>query len=101
MKASDTSMRKVLVTTAHKGVFFGILAEENENENGMTVVLDQCRNCVYWTSDLKGFLGLAAVGPDENCRIGPATPSTKLTDVTSISDVTPEAIVRWEAEPWK
>lgn len=87
--------RAVLVTTAHRGVFFGYATDTS----GDTVKLSRARNCVYWSRDCKGFLGLAATGPTSNCRIGPAA-DIELRNVTSVSEVTPAAVARWEAAPW-
>ena len=59
--------RPVLVTTAHRGVFFGYA----DKTDGETIELKRARLCVYWTADLRGFMGLAASGPSSGCRIGP------------------------------
>ncbi len=87
---------KVLVTTAHRGVFFG----ELESQDGSTVVLKQARNCVYWDQSVKGFVGLAADGPSGNSRVGPACEALELLDVTSIGRCSEQAIERWESAPW-
>ena len=87
--------RAVLVTTAHRGVFFGYATDIN----GETIKLRRGRNCVFWSSDCKGFLGLAANGPTANCRIGPAA-NIELRNITSVSEVSPEAVQKWEAAPW-
>lgn len=89
--------RPVLVTTAHRGVFFGY----EEWRSGNTIVLTQCRNCIYWPAKNRGFLGLAADGPLEGARVGRPSDRTELFDVTSVSDVCPEAVARWEAFPWQ
>jgi hypothetical protein len=88
--------RAVLVTTAHRGVFFGYAAKTS----GKNVILKRCRNVVFWSSDVRGFLGLAATGPTKSCRIGPAAPTFDCRDVTSVTDVTPEAVTAFEAGPW-
>lgn len=88
--------RKVVVTTIHRGVFFGTLV----SQDGDKCLLAKARNCVYWDSVTHGFLGLAKVGPNKNCRVGPAVDQLELFGVTSISDCTPEASAAWEAEPW-
>jgi Domain of unknown function (DUF6948) len=85
----------VLVTTKHRGVFFGY----STNTNGETIVLSRARNCVYWSADVRGFMGLAAHGPTESCRVGPAA-DMELRDITSVVTVTPEAVERWESAPW-
>ena len=86
----------VVVTTKHRGIFFGRLVEES----GTTVVLADARNCVYWNAETKGFLGLAANGPQSGCKVTAAAPSLKLFDVTSISQVNDDARKKWEAAPW-
>lgn len=88
--------RAVLVTTAHRGVFFGYATDTS----GETIKLRAGRNCLYWSMDCHGFLGLAANGPTENCRIGPAA-DIELRNITSVSEVTPEAVERWETARWK
>lgn len=91
-------MRKnVLVTTVHRGVFFGQLVERKGAD---CVVLARCRNCVYWDSSVKGFLGLATSGPTLKCKIGPACDRSELLGVTSVNDVTEDAAKKWEDAPW-
>jgi hypothetical protein len=87
--------RPVLVTTAHKGVFFGYAKETSGN----TIRLLRARLCVYWTADLRGFMGLASHGPTKGCKIGPPA-DIELRDVTSVTEVTAEATEKWEAAPW-
>lgn len=94
-KTKATAERPVLVTTAHRGVFFGYATKTN----GETIWLRRGRNCIYWSADCKGFLGLAANGPTAGCRIGPAA-DIELRSVTAVVEVTPAAVERWEAAPW-
>jgi hypothetical protein len=86
----------VLITTSHRGVFFGYI----ESRDGSTITLTRLRNCLTWSEAMKGFLGLAVYGPDEDCKVGPPSPRSEVTDVTSISECTPDAVARWEAAPW-
>ena len=88
----------VLVTTEHRGVFFGKFVEDRDE--GRTVVLADCQNCLHWGSSVKGFLGLAARGPDASCRIGPPAKRTVLYAATSVSECSDDAVTAWEAEPW-
>ena len=76
--------RAVLVTTEHRGVFFGYATETD----GETIALKRSRLCVFWSQDVKGFMGLAAKGPTEGCRIGPPADIT-LRAITSVVEVTP------------
>ncbi len=93
--ATNGSERPVLVTTAHRGVFFGYAGKTD----GETIALKRSRLCLYWSADVKGFMGLAATGPTSSCRIGPAADIT-LRNVTAVLEVTPEAVTKWESGPW-
>lgn len=88
--------KAVVVTTAHRGVFFGYAT----NVKGETIDLERARLCVYWSADIKGFMGLAATGPRSTCRIGPAA-TIQLRNVTAVLTCTPQAVAAWEGAPWK
>lgn len=97
-RASKPKERAVLVTTslaAGRGVFFGYAT----NTDGDTVKLRRGRNVVYWERAMRGVFGLAANGPSSGCRIGPSV-DIELRGVTSVTEVTAEAVVRFEAAPW-
>jgi hypothetical protein len=87
--------RPVLVTTKHRGVFFGY----TKGTGGETIKLRSARLCVYWTADLRGFMGLASHGPNEHCKIGPAA-DIELRDVTAVVEVSEAAAKNWEKAPW-
>lgn len=95
MKTNGHTLKPVLVTTAHRGVFFGYA----KKTDGDTIRLEKARNCLFWSSDVKGFMGLAATGPSASCRVGPQA-DIELRAVTSVTDVTPEAVTKWESAPW-
>lgn len=95
MAKKKSSDRYVLVTTEHRGVFAGFA----DNTYGDVIKLREGRNCVYWSSALKGFLGLASYGPDSSCKIGPAA-DIELRKITSVVEVTPEAQAKWMNAPW-
>ncbi len=86
------SERPVVVTTAHRGVFFGYASDTN----GETISLKRSRLCIYWSADLRGFMGLASMGPNNSCRIGPPADIT-LRAITAVLEVTPEAEQKWLA----
>ena len=94
--ASEKKEQAVVVTTAHRGVFFGYAMDVD----GETINLKRARLCVYWTPDLRGFMGLAATGPSKGCRIGPAADIT-LRAITAVVAVSPEAVAKWESAPWR
>jgi len=93
---SNGNGHKVVVTTIHRGVFFGELVEEKDD----VVKLLNARNCVYWPAETRGFLGLAFAGPPKGSKVGHAAPSITLRGVTSISECTDEAVAAWEKGPW-
>lgn len=106
MKAKSVSKkdRPVLVTTVHRGVFFGFATKaatdawERAPEKA-TLKIRASRCCVYWSQDVKGFMGLAANGPTKSCKIGPAADIT-VRSVTAVLEVTEAALAAWEAAPW-
>lgn len=93
-KASESKKASVLITTAHRGVFWGYL--ESTTEKGRTVVLTGARNAIYWATS-KGFLELAQVGPNKASRVGATAPRITLYEVTSVTECTPEATKAWES----
>jgi len=95
MATTQTTERPVLVTTAHRGVFFGFATDTD----GDRISLRRGRNAVFWSAEARGFMGLAARGPTAQCRIGPAADIT-LRDITSVVEVTPEAVERFERHTW-
>ena len=86
--------RAVLVTTEHRGVFFGYATETD----GEIIALRSMRNCIYWSKDLGGFVGLAEKGPSASCRIG-ARADAKLRGITCVLECTAAATKAWEAAP--
>lgn len=92
---SETNERAVVVTTEHRGVFFGYATETN----GPTIKLRAARNCLYWSADVKGFIGLISNGPTDGCRVGPAADIT-LRNITCVGECTEKAVKAWEAAPW-
>lgn len=98
-RAKDTEApteRAVLVTTQHRGVFFGYATATD----GDTIKLRAARNCVYWSSDVRGFLGLAATGPTKSCKVGPAA-DIELRDITCVAECSAASVQAWEASPWR
>jgi hypothetical protein len=87
--------RAVLVTTAHKGVFFGYATDTD----GDIIKLRSARCCIYWPSTTKGFLGLASDGPGSGSKVGPAA-DIELRNITSVAECTEKAMKAWEAAPW-
>ena len=92
---AKSKARPVLVCTEFRGVFFGY----SDDTSGDTIKLRAGRNCVYWPASQKGFVGLAKDGPLAGAKVGPAA-DIEVRKVTAVCEVTPEAVARWEAQPW-
>ena len=91
----ETKERAVLVTTAHRGVFFGYASDVS----GDTIKLKRARNAIYWPASNKGFLGLASDGPKDGAKIGPAA-DIELRNITCVAECSDTAIKAWESAPW-
>ena len=96
MATKQKTERAVMVTTAHKGVFFGY-ATETEGE---TIKLARARMVVYWPADVRGILGLASAGPTKGSRVTSAVPEIEVRAITAVIEVTPEAVANWEKGIW-
>ncbi len=93
-KAGDE--RAVIVTTQHRGVFFGYATDIS----GAVIDLRAARNCLYWSRATKGFMGLGVTGPIGDSRVGPPA-DIQLRDITCVVACSPEAVKVWESAPWK
>lgn len=89
--------KPVLVTTKHKGVFFGY-AHKDTDFTKKKIALKNARNCIYWRG-VKGFLDLASTGPTDSCRVGPAA-NIILQDITCVAECASDAVKAWEKAPW-
>jgi hypothetical protein len=82
--------RPVMVTTEFRTVHFGYA----KDTDGKTIKLKDARNCMYWSSDIGGLMGLASIGPSASCRIG-ATADVTLRKITAVHEVTAKAEAAW------
>lgn len=84
--------RPVIVTTAHRALFFGY----TEDESSATVVtLTNARCGIRWNTT-GGFLELASAGPNSGSRIGARAPEITLQGVTSVTACSDGACAAWE-----
>ena len=95
--AARIKKQALLVTTSHKGVFFGYGFKSTAKD----IELIDARMCVSWSADMHGVLGLASKGPSASCRISDKVSSIILKDVTAQIPVSADAIKRWEESEWK
>lgn len=90
--------RYCVVTTEHRAVVGGFLVDYDPDRRVAT--LTEARVCVHWSADVRGFVGLAAGGPDSKSRVSPACPRLALCGVTSILLATDAAAEAWRSGPW-
>jgi len=86
--------KSVLITTEFRGVFFGFVKDDSKLPAEIT--LTDARNCIYWSSDCNGFLGLAANGPTKDCKIGAKVSEITLYKITSVTPVSDKAVELWK-----
>ena len=91
--------RPVVVTTEHKGVFFGFC--EAEDTAARTVTISEAQMCVYWSADVRGVVGLASTGPSKDCKVTPPAPKMTLSGTTAVMDATEDAVKAWKIRPWR
>lgn len=93
-KKENKMKKPVLVTTEFRGVFFGYV--KNDNKCPSEITLTECRNCIFWSSSIGGFLGLASKGPNSICKIGEQINEITLYKITSITNVEEKAVEAWK-----
>lgn len=96
-KKIGLKQQAVLVTTSHRGVFFGYATDTNNK----TIKITNARNCIYWPTSVGGFVGLASSGPNKETRVGPAAEEMTLHDVTAVLKCSDMAEKAWLTANWK
>lgn len=84
-------MRNVIVTTKHRGVFYG---QTDAQDGSDPVVLRDAKMAIRWGTT-RGILQLAHTGPTPTSKISLPCPRLDLRDITAIIDVTEEAASGW------
>ena len=87
----STAERPVIVTTEHRGVFFGYATDTS----GDAIYLKRARMAIYWGTT-RGLMQLAETGPTPSSKIS-ARADLDVRKVTAVFEVTPEAAAKWEA----
>ena len=85
-------MKSILVTTQHRGVFYGLVSDDQKLTD-RTMRLVDAKMAIYWGTT-RGVAELAATGPTSKSRIGsPATITVH--DITAVWECTPAAVDSW------
>ena len=87
-------MQKVLVTTAHRGVWYAEVAEGKDLTTETLTDLKNCRMAIAWGTT-NGVQQLAATGPTERSKISAKSDIPVLHKVTAVFAVTDEAAEVW------
>ena len=86
-------MKPVLVTTQHRGVFAGLVPDD-QDMTARTLALKSARMAIYWGT-ANGVMQLARTGPTSKSRISADADIPALHDVTAIFDITEGAWGKW------
>lgn len=88
-------MKPVLLTTKHRGVFAGLIAED-QDVNATTMPLYQARLAIYFGTT-RGVMELAETGPTSKSKISAVADIPALHDITAVITITPQAWAKWQA----
>jgi hypothetical protein len=94
--AKANGERAVVVTTAHRGVFFGYASDVA----GEIVTLKKARLCLYWSEDVRASWVWPQRGRAGVAVSVPAVESMDLRSITAIIACSPQATEAWEKQPW-
>ena len=87
-------MKPVLVTTLHRGVFAGLIGDEQDLA-ARSMPLSEARMAIYWGTT-RGVMELAETGPTKISKISAVADIPMLHDVTAIFTITEEAWRQWQ-----
>jgi hypothetical protein len=88
-------MKNVLVTTQHRGVFAGQIADDQDLA-ARSMPLTGARMAIRFGTT-KGVMQLAETGPTSNSMISAPADIPMLHDITGIFSITDEAWAKWQA----
>lgn len=88
-------MKQVLITTQHRGVFAGEIADD-QNLAAKAMPVRNARMAIYFGTT-RGLLELAETGPTSKSRISAAADIPMLHDITAVFSITDAAWSKWQA----
>ena len=86
---------KALITTKHRGVFAGEIADDSDLRETSLPVKNARMAIKFGTT--KGVLELAETGPTANSRISAPADIPALHDITAVFAITDDAWAKWQA----
>lgn len=87
-------MKNVLLTTLHRGVFFGQIDEGADLTETTLTNIKNARMAIRWHTK-NGVMELCGEGPNKNTKVGDSADIAVLHDITAVFDVTDEAAEKW------
>jgi hypothetical protein len=94
---NSMQLKNILVTTAHRGVWFAQVQPGADLTTKTLTALKNCRMAIYWGTD-KGLQQLCKTGPTSSSRISLPSDIEVLHDVTAVFSVTDEAAAVWTSK---
>ncbi len=86
-------MKQVLVTTKHRGVFAGLIAD-NQDLAATDMPIQSARMAIRFGTT-KGLMQLAETGPTDKSKISAPADIPMLHDITAIFAITDKAWEQW------
>lgn len=86
---------KVLITTKHRGVFAGEIAEDQDL--AATAMPVRGARMVIYFGTTRGLMELAETGPTSKSRISAPADIPMLHDITAVFSITDKAWEKWQA----
>lgn len=86
---------KVLITTKHRGVFAGEIAEDQDLA-ATAMPVRGARMAIYFGT-MRGLMELAETGPTSKSRISAPADIPMLHDITAVFSITDKAWEKWQA----
>lgn len=88
-------MRSILVTTKHRGVFGGLVPDD-QDLTASTMSLKEARMAIRWGTT-NGLLQLADTGPTSKSKISAPADIPVLHDITAVFEIKDDAWKAWVA----
>ena len=88
-------MKSILITTAHRGVWYAEAPEDMDLTPKTLTRLQNCKMAIRW-STTRGLQELCSEGPNDNSKISLASGIHVLHDVTAVFEVSEEAAKVWK-----
>ncbi|MCA1298011.1 DUF6948 domain-containing protein [Stappia indica] len=88
-------MKPVLITTEHRGVFAGLI-HDDQDLTATSMPLKGAKMAIYWGTT-RGVMELCDTGPTEKSKISLPADIPMLHGITAVFSITDEAWAKWEA----